>query len=44
MEASSDGIAIDGDGDVRIKGSYLFGGINIAGQSNKCKFGGCIFP
>jgi len=43
MEASSDGVALDGDGDVRIKGSYLFAGINIAGQMNKCKFGGYIF-
>ena len=43
FEASSDGLAIGGDGVVYIKGSYLFAGINVAGQDDKCKFGGYIF-
>jgi hypothetical protein len=43
FEASSDGLAIGGDGVVYIKGSYLFAGINIAGQPDKCRFGGYIF-
>ena len=28
---------------VYIKGSYLFAGVNVAGQPDKCKFGGYIF-
>ena len=43
FEASSDGLAIGGDGTVYIKGSYLFAGINVGGQDGKCKFGGYIF-
>jgi hypothetical protein len=43
FEASSDGLAIGPDGVLYIKGSYLFGGINIGGQTNKCRFGGYIF-
>jgi hypothetical protein len=43
FEASSDGLAIGGDGVVYIKGSYLFAGINISGQPDKCKFGGYVF-
>ena len=43
FEASSDGLAIGGDGVVYIKGSYLFAGMNVAGQAGKCKFGGYIF-
>jgi hypothetical protein len=43
FEASSDGLAIGGDGVVYIKGSYLFAGININGQLDKCKFGGFVF-
>jgi hypothetical protein len=43
FEASSDGLAIGGDGVLYIKGSYLFAGVNINGQPDKCKFGGYIF-
>lgn len=43
FEASSDGLAIGGDGVVYIKGSYLFSGVNVAGQAGKCKFGGYLF-
>jgi hypothetical protein len=43
FEASSDGLAIGGDGIVYIKGSYLFAGVNVAGQLGKCKFGGYLF-
>jgi hypothetical protein len=43
FEASSDGLAIGGDGVVYIKGSYLFASMNVAGQAGKCKFGGYIF-
>jgi hypothetical protein len=43
FEASSDGLAIGPDGVLYIKGSYLFGGINIGGQTNKCRFGGYVF-
>ena len=43
FEASSDGLAIGGDGKVYIKGSYLFAGMNVAGDTGKCKFGGYIF-
>ena len=43
LEASSDGVAIGGDGVVYIKGSYLFASMNVAGQDGKCKFGGYIF-
>jgi hypothetical protein len=43
FEASSDGLAMGGDGVVYIKGSYLFAGVNVAGQQDKCKFGGYIF-
>ena len=43
FEASSDGLAMGGDGVVYIKGSYLFAGVNVAGQADKCKFGGYLF-
>ena len=43
FEASSDGLAMGGDGIVYIKGSYLFAGMNVAGQPGKCKFGGYLF-
>ena len=43
FEASSDGLAIGGDGKLYIKGSYLFAGININGKAGQCKFGGYIF-
>jgi hypothetical protein len=43
FEASSDGLAMDADGDVYIKGSYLFAGVNVGGQPDKCRFGGYIF-
>jgi hypothetical protein len=43
FEASSDGLAIGGDGVVYIKGSYLFASMNVAGQPGKCKFGGYLF-
>jgi hypothetical protein len=43
FEASSDGLAMGGDGVVYIKGSYLFAGVNVAGQQDKCKFGGYVF-
>ena len=43
FEASSDGLAMGGDGIVYIKGSYLFAGVNVAGQPGKCKFGGYLF-
>ncbi len=43
FEASSDGVAIGGDGKLYIKGSYLFAGVNINGDASKCKFGGYIF-
>lgn len=43
FEASSDGLAIGGDGVLYIKGSYLFAGVNVHGQDGKCKFGGYIF-
>jgi hypothetical protein len=43
FEASSDGLAMGGDGVVYIKGSYLFAGVNVAGQSDKCRFGGYLF-
>jgi hypothetical protein len=43
FEASSDGLAIGGDGKLYIKGSYLFAGVNINGETGKCKFGGYIF-
>jgi hypothetical protein len=43
FEASSDGLAIGADGVLYIKGSYLFAGINVGGQTNKCRFGGYIF-
>jgi hypothetical protein len=43
FEASSDGLAMGGDGDLYIKGSYLFAGVNVAGQSDKCRFGGYLF-
>jgi hypothetical protein len=43
FEASSDGLAIGGDGVVYIKGSYLFAGVNVGGQAEKCKFGGYLF-
>jgi hypothetical protein len=43
FEASSDGVAIGGDGVLYIKGSYLFAGVNINGQAGKCKFGGYVF-
>jgi hypothetical protein len=43
FEASSDGLAIGGDGKLYIKGSYLFAGININGEPGRCKFGGYIY-
>jgi hypothetical protein len=43
FEASSDGLAIGGDGKVYIKGSYLFASMNVNGEAGKCKFGGYIF-
>jgi hypothetical protein len=43
FEASSDGVAIGGDGVLYIKGSYLFAGMNINGEAGRCKFGGYIF-
>jgi hypothetical protein len=43
FEASSDGLAIGGDGVLYIKGSYLFAGVNVSGQDGKCAFGGYIF-
>ena len=43
FEASSDGLAMGGDGVVYIKGSYLFAGVNVGGQPGKCKFGGYLF-
>ena len=43
FEASSDGLAIGGDGVLYIKGSYLFAGVNVGGQPDKCKFGGYLF-
>jgi hypothetical protein len=43
FEASSDGLAIGGDGILHIKGSYLFAAMNINGDSNRCKFGGYLF-
>ena len=43
FEASSDGLAIGGDGKVYIKGSYLFAGVNVSGEDGKCVFGGYIF-
>ena len=43
FEASSDGLAIGGDGKIYIKGSYLAAGMNVAGQTGKCVFGGYIF-
>ena len=43
FEASSDGLAIGGDGVLYIKGSYLFAGVNVNGQAEKCKFGGYLF-
>ena len=43
FEASSDGLAIGGDGVLYIKGSYLYAGVNINDQDGKCKFGGYIF-
>lgn len=43
FEASSDGVAMGGDGVVYIKGSYLFAGVNVGGQAEKCRFGGYIF-
>jgi hypothetical protein len=43
FEASSDGLAIGGDGVVYIKGSYLFASMNVAGQPGKCRFGGYLF-
>ena len=43
FEASSDGLAIGADGVLYIRGSYLFAGMNIAGQPEKCRFGGYIF-
>jgi hypothetical protein len=43
FEASSDGLAIGADGVLYIKGSYLFAGVNIAGDHEKCRFGGYIF-
>ena len=43
FEASSDGLAIGGDGKLWIKGSYLFAGVNINGKAGQCKFGGYIF-
>jgi hypothetical protein len=43
FEASSDGLAIGGDGVLYIKGSYLFAGVNIGGHADKCRFGGYLF-
>ena len=43
FEASSDGLAIGGDGKLYIKGSYLSAAVNINGEAGKCKFGGYIF-
>jgi hypothetical protein len=44
FEASSDGLAIGPDGVLYIKGSFLFGGINIGpSNENRCRFGGYIF-
>ena len=43
FEASSDGLAIGGDGVVYIKGSYLFAAMHVAGQPDRCRFGGYIF-
>jgi hypothetical protein len=43
FEASSDGLAMGADGVVYIKGSYLFAGVNVGGQPDKCRFGGYIF-
>ena len=43
FEASSDGLAIGADGVLYIKGSYLFASMNVAGQSEKCRYGGYIF-
>jgi hypothetical protein len=43
FEASSDGLAMGGDGVLYIKGSYLFAGVNVAGQPGKCRFGGYLF-
>jgi hypothetical protein len=43
FEASSDGLAIGADGVLYVKGSYLFAGMNIAGQADKCRYGGYIF-
>jgi hypothetical protein len=43
FEASSDGLAIGGDGVLYIKGSYLFAAMNINGDRDRCKFGGYVF-
>jgi hypothetical protein len=43
LEASSDGLAMGGDGVLYIKGSYLFAGQNVANQPGTCRFGGYIF-
>jgi hypothetical protein len=43
FEASSDGLAMGGDGELYIKGSYLFAGVNVAGEKEKCRFGGYVF-
>jgi hypothetical protein len=43
FEASSDGLAIGGDGVLYIRGSYLFAGVNISDQKDKCRFGGYVF-
>jgi hypothetical protein len=43
FEASSDGLALGGDGVLYIKGSYLTAGVNVMGQKEKCRFGGYIF-
>ncbi|MGH2979409.1 MAG: hypothetical protein ACRDLQ_07205, partial [Solirubrobacterales bacterium] len=43
FEASSDGLAMGADGVLYIKGSYLSAGVNVMGQTGKCRYGGYIF-
>jgi hypothetical protein len=43
FEGSSDGLAMGSDGVLHIKGSYLVAGVNVMGQSEKCRYGGYIF-
>jgi hypothetical protein len=43
FEASSDGLAMGGDGVLYIKGSYLTAGVNVMGQPGKCRYGGYVF-